>query len=280
MSHTVKRLACSTLVCSALLGLGAETGGVAKAGSRLVEQRRLESGAASQGLALSGDGCYGATDKSLCRFDTSWKLIEEKPICVEGVNHLGAIDYHDGFIWAGLLNNGQTGGKHDPALDRSVIAKIRAKDLAVVETWDITRDVKWIDPVCFDDERLWVGDLSDLGIHRYRFVGKELVRDGVFRYPKAMHFSQGIRVVGRKLYTIHTFGTMDGLFEFDIPDALTGAVIQPARVWEIQETRSHLEGFGFVPGRPNQIWHAQGRQVDRYELDGLPAGDAPPSKRD
>ena len=123
-----------------------------------------------------------------------------------------------------------------------------------------------IDPVCMDGKHLWVGDLSDLGIHRYRFDGDQLVRDGIFRYPKAMHFSQGIRVVGQRLYTIHTFGDMDGLFEFDLPDEPTGDVQQPTRVWKIAETQMHLEGFDFVPGKRNQVWHAQGKQVDRYEL--------------
>ena len=72
---------------------------------------------------------------------------------------MGAIDYHDGHIWAGFLNHGLINGKHDPKLNRSVIAKIRAKDLKVIKTWDITDDVKWIDPVCFDGQHLWVGDL-------------------------------------------------------------------------------------------------------------------------
>jgi len=258
-----------------LLSLGAEMGSHVKECSRLIEQHELVEGTAAQGLALAGNAYYSATEKSICRFDTDWTLIEEKSIRVKGVNHMGAIDYHDGHIWAGFLNHGLTSGKHDPKLNRSVIAKIRAKDLKVIKTWDITDDVKWIDPVCFDGQHLWVGDLGDLGIHRYKLVDSELVRDGVFRYPKAMHFSQGIRVVGGKLYTIHTFGTMDGLFEFDIPDKLTDVVNQPARVWEIQETKMHLEGFDFVPGHPNQIWHAQGKQVDRYELEGLPARNSP-----
>ena len=63
-------------------------------------------------------------------------------------------------------------------------------------TWDITEDVTWIDPVCFDGRFLWVGDLSDLGLHRYRFEDDRIVRDGVLRYPKALHFSQGIRIAG------------------------------------------------------------------------------------
>ncbi|HAA50186.1 MAG TPA: hypothetical protein DCE43_10735, partial [Planctomycetaceae bacterium] len=29
------------------------------------------------------------------------------------------------------------------------------------------------------------------------------------------------------------------------------------------------EGFDFVPGHPDQIWHSQGGQVDRYRLDGF-----------
>lgn len=75
-----------------------------------------------------------------------------------------------------------------------------------------------------------------------------------------------LRVVGKKLYSIHTFGEMKGLFEFDLPDTLTAAIQQPTRFWKIQETSMHLEGFDFIPGRPNEIWHAQGKQVDRYEL--------------
>lgn len=269
MSRTVNVCQYGVLGCLALFSSGGAMGSDVEERSRLVEQRELVQGTASQGLALAEGAYYGATAKSICRFDTNWSLIEEKSIGVEGVNHMGAIDYHDGHIWAGFLNHGRTNGKHDPKLNRSIIAKIRAKDLKIIQTWDITANVKWIDPVCFDGQHLWVGDMSDLGIHRYKLVNGDLVRDGVFRYPKAMSFSQGIRIVNGKLYTIHTFGSMDGLFEFEIPDKLTEAVNRPARVWKIQETKMHLEGFDFVPGHPSQIWHAQGKQVDRYELEGL-----------
>ena len=233
--------------------------------SRLIEQRRLKKGTASQGLALSEGGHYSSTARLIYRYDKEWNYLGEKEIQVEGVNHVGAIDYHDGFLWAGLLH-GPEGGKHDPKLNRSIIAKIRASDLEVVQTWDITAEVNWIDPVCFDGKFIWVGDLSDLGIHRYRIDGEKLVRDGVFRYPAGMHFSQGVRVVGKKLYSIHTFGDLDGLFEFDVPDDLTNEPQLPTRVWHIAENGMHLEGFDFVPGTTHQIWHAQGGQVDHYEL--------------
>ena len=229
--------------------------------SKLVEQRQLSAGAATQGLALADDYYYSADTNSVYRYNKNWELLEEKSIRIEGVNHLGAIHYHEGVLWGGLLN-GPTG-------DLAIIVKIRARDLQVVQTWDITGDVTWIDPVCFDGKHLWVGDLSDLGIHRYHLVDGELVRDGVFRYPGEMHFSQGIRVVGNRLYTIHTFGSMDGLYEFVIPDKLTSKVNQPIRFWMIEETRMHLEGFDFVPDHPDHIWHAQGGQVDRYQLSDI-----------
>ncbi len=238
--------------------------------STLLEQRKLAGGAATQGLALGKTHNFASNARTICRFDKNWKLIEQKTIRIDGVNHFGAIDYHDGFLWAGLLH-GPEGGKYDKTLDRGKVAKIRASDLSVVQTWDITKDLTWIDPVCFDGTHLWIGDLRDLGIHRYRFDGDRIVRDGVFRYPGGMHFSQGVRIVGGKLYSIHTFGSMDGLFEFDLPKTLDATVRQPTRVWEIAETRMHLEGFDFVPGHPDQVWHSQGQQVDRYRLDGIDA---------
>jgi len=234
----------------------------------LLEQRALSGGAATQGVALGKTHNFASNARTICRFDKNWKLIEQKTIRIKGVNHFGAIDYHDGFLWAGMLH-GPEGGKYDKALDRGKVVKIRASDLSVVQTWDITRDLTWIDPVCFDGTHLWIGDLRDLGIHRYRFDGDRIVRDGVFRYPGAMHFSQGVRIVGSKLYSIHTFGSMDGLFEFDLPRTLDSSIRQPTRVWEIAETRMHLEGFDFVPGHPDQIWHSQGGQVDRYRLSGI-----------
>ena len=79
-----------------------------------------------------------------------------------------------------------------------------------------------------------------------------------------MGFSQGIRIRENKLYTIHTFRSMDGLFEFELPQLLSDDVINPTRVWPIQETVQHLEGFDFIPGTTNEIWHAQDSQVDRY----------------
>ncbi len=185
---------------------------------------------------------------------------------------MGAVDYRDGYIWGGLLNHARVDGEYDPSQNRSIIAKIRADNLEVVATWDITEDgLTWIDPVCFDGEHVWVSEMNNLGIHRFALVDGKLVHRGVLRYPREMSFSQGVRVVGDKLYTIHTFGEMDGLFEFQIPDTLSEAENQPTRVWEILETTSHLEGFDFIPCRSNQIWHAQGSQVDRYELAGLPS---------
>ena len=239
--------------------------------ANLLKQQPLKSGAATQGLALGKKFFYGANATTLCRFDKSWKLIEQKTITIKGVNHLGAIHYRDNFIWGGFLNHVLVNGKSDPTQNRSIIAKIRAKDFKVMQRWDITKDVTWIDPVCFDGKHVWVGDLSDLGLHRYLLKDGKLTRNGIFRYPKTMHFSQGIRIVGKKLYTIHTFGTMDGLFEFEIPAKLTDSINQPTRVWAIQETKMHLEGFDFVPAQPNKLWHAQGKQVDLYELKGLPA---------
>jgi hypothetical protein len=64
---------------------------------------------------------------------------------------------------------------------------------------------------------------------------------------------------------------MDGLFEFDIPAKLSDTINQPTRVWPIRENKMHLEGFDFIPGTPNKLWEAQGKQVDPYELKGLPA---------
>jgi len=236
--------------------------------STLLEQHKLKEGAAQQGLALTTSRYFTSTSSTIYEYDTNWSLRNSRQIQVDGVNHLGAIHYHDGFLWAGLLH-GPVNGKHDKQLDRSIIAKIRADDLSVAQTWDITADVTWIDPVCFDGESLWVGDLSKLGIHRYRLQDDKLVHDGILRYPPQMHFSQGVRVIGRKLYTIHTFGEMDGLFEFSIPHRLSDSINQPNRVWGIQETHTHLEGFDFLPGTADQIWHAQGAWVDRYQLDGL-----------
>lgn len=242
---------------------------VPTAKSALLEQQRLKSGHAGQGLALAEKFYFGATATTLYRFDTKWQLIDFREITIEGVNHMGAIDYHKPFIWAGFLNHGKTDGEYDPSLNRSIIAKIDAEKLEVLQTWDITEDCKWIDPVSFDGKYLWVGEMNNLGIHRYRLEGDELVRAGVLRYPEAMSFSQGLRVRENRIYSIHTFGSMDGLFEFEIPERLTEEVVQPVQVWPVQETVMHLEGFDFIPGTKNEIWHAQSSQVDRYRLQSL-----------
>jgi len=225
-------------------------------------------GSAGQGIALGDNYYYGSNNSNICRFDKNWNFIESVPIAVAGVNHLGAIDYHDGYIWGGFLNG--------PAGDCGMIAKIDASDLTIVKTWDITSDLTWIDPVCFDGEHLWVGDLSHgAAIYRYSFTDDDdLVLDGKLAYPSELSFSQGIRVVGDRLYSIHTFGSMEGLYEFMLPADLTGALNYPVRMWDINRTGSgdpHLEGFAFVPGSPNHIWQslASGNHVDFYELGGV-----------
>ncbi len=230
--------------------------------SVLLEQRQLTQGVVEQGLALAPQNYFGATSNTLYRFDTDWNLETSQRIQIPGVDHMGAIDYHDGFIWAGFLD---TGGS-----DTSIVARIDATTLQVDRTWDISACCDWIDPVTFDGTYLWVGEFGNLGLHRYRLdENDDLIPDGILRYPSAMSFSQGVRTLGDKLYTIHTFDSMDGLFEFEIPDSLTEMVQQPTRVWPIQETIMHLEGFDFIAGTQNEIWHAQSSQVDRYSLDGV-----------
>ena len=239
--------------------------------STVRHRQTLEAGAAGQGLAVGEDDkgkerYYTSNATSICEYDSEWRHLRTKTIRIEGVNHLGAIDFHDGFLWAGLLS-----APHQDVSPprRSMIAKIRASDLQVVQTWDLTKDMSWIDPVCFDGERLWVGDLSDLGIHCYQLQGGgDFQRIGTLRYPRQMHFSQGLRVRGNKLYSIHTFGSMDGLFEFEIPQQWERQQ-QPLRVWHIPDSHLHLEGFAFAPGSADEILHAQGSVVDRIQLHGL-----------
>jgi len=267
-------IALSTIVAFLIL-MGMSDGSAAQAEPRLMPAELLEhrqiSGRADQGVALADQWYFGATSRSICRFTTDWELVETKPVSLPGVNHLGAIDYHDGYIWGGFLHGPVgDGSDYDPADDRAIIAKIRAKDLRVMGMWDITDDVTWIDPVYFDGEHLWVGDASDLGIHRYHFDKQgSLVRDGIFRYQEELHFSQGIRIVGDKLYSIHCFGSMKGLYEFQIPEQLTEQINYPTRVWNVEASGAHLEGFDFIPGQPDQIWHAQFDHVDRWKLEGL-----------
>jgi len=227
---------------------------------------RLPAGAeAVQGIAIAGEQRFGTNNAAgaglIHRYDSNWKLIETRQIRVEGVDHIGSISRHGGSLWAGWLSTTEP--------RRSVVTEIRTKDLAVVRQFDITADVTWIDPVCFDGQNVWVGDLSDLGLHRYRINGARLTRDAILRYPQEMHFSQGLQVRGDKLYSMHTFGSSDGLFEFPLAEIHSDEVTLPTRVWPIAESTMHLEGFDFVPDRPDEIWHAQGSQVDHWQLVGL-----------
>ena len=227
---------------------------------------RSGGGSASQGIALGENYYYGSNSTSICRFDKNWNFIETVPIAIEGVNHLGAIDYSGGYIWGGFLNA--------PDGDCGIVAKIRPSDLTVVQTWDLTTEMTWIDPVCFGGEHLWVGDLSHgAAIYRYLLTGDDqLVYEGKVTYPGELSFSQGIRIVDNRLYSIHTFGSMEGLYEFILPEILTEEdFISPARTWGVQRTGGHLEGFAFLPGHPEQIWEslANGDHVDRYILGGI-----------
>ena len=233
--------------------------------SLLIERVALEKGVATQGLAVSEEHFFASNAGSIVRYSKDWIFIEEKRIRLPGVNHIGAIDYYDGNLWAGFLN-GPENGAYDSANDKGIIAKISAETLEVVATWDITTKLTWIDPVCFDGTHLWVGDLRDLGIHRYRIDGDKITHTGTLRYPRELHFSQGIRIKGDRMYSIHTFGSMDGLFELTIPKTLTDTPVTPNKVWKIPELFTHAEGFEFVSGTDNEIWHAQSGKVERIRL--------------
>jgi hypothetical protein len=244
----------------------ADTGAIEEKKCTLLGTHVLPEGKqAVQGLAVGAKHCFAATNGGghglVHRFTHDWKYVSSTSIQVEGVDHLGAISHHRGSIWGGWLTS--TGPR------KSMVTELRARDLKIVRQFDITSDVTWIDPVCFDGTHVWVGDLSDLGIHRYKIKGDKLVRDAIFRYPGAMHFSQGLVIRDKRLYTIHTFGEMDGLFEFDLKQLATGKENRPQRSWPIAESTMHLEGFDFVPGTRDQVWHSQGQQVDRWQLDGL-----------
>jgi len=240
--------------------------GIATPNSHLENRIKLNKAIVSQGIAASDAHFFGSNADSLVRFDKQWNFIEEKKLRLPGVNHFGAIDYHEGFLWAGLLN-GPENGEYDASNDKGVIAKIDASTLEVVATWDISERLTWIDPVTFDGKHLWVGDLRDLGIHRYEMREGKAIHTGTLRYPRELHFSQGLRIQGKHLYSIHTFGTADGLFQFPIPDTLTETPVNPKKVWRIPELFSHAEGFMFVPGKVDEIWHAQVRHVDRIRLE-------------
>ncbi|GIT31844.1 MAG: hypothetical protein Ct9H300mP1_38900 [Planctomycetaceae bacterium] len=64
--------------------------------STLLEQRSLGGGAPTQGLAW-GRLTTSRPSSHHLPLRKNWKLIEQKPIRIDGVNHFGAIDYHDGF---------------------------------------------------------------------------------------------------------------------------------------------------------------------------------------
>jgi len=231
-----------------------------------LESVKLPAGAAAvQGLTLTKTHYFGTNNSGgaglIHRYDTDWKLIETKRLKVDGVDHIGAISHFKGFLWAGWLSTGK--------VRRAIVTQIRIEDLTIKRQFDISADVNWIDPVCYDGKHVWVGDLSDLGIHRYTIDKDQLTRDAVFKYPAGMHFSQGLVIRGRNLYSIHTFGELDGLFEFSIASLKADRVNEPRRSWPIDESTMHLEGFDFIPGTKDEIWHAQGQQVDRWRLTGI-----------
>ena len=86
--------------------------------SELIEQHKLEQGAAQQGLALSKEHYFTSTSATIYQFDTAWNLQNSRQVRIDGVNHLGAIHYYDGFIWTGFLY-GPENGQYDKQLDRS-----------------------------------------------------------------------------------------------------------------------------------------------------------------
>ncbi|MCB2057840.1 MAG: hypothetical protein KDE30_07995, partial [Novosphingobium sp.] len=98
-------------------------------------------GSASQGVALGRESYYGADNRGetpvIHRFDANWSYLESQEFSLPGVNHIGALSLQGNFLWAGFLN------AKGPR--KSIVAKIRASDLSVVNTYDITSDVTWID---------------------------------------------------------------------------------------------------------------------------------------
>ena len=233
---------------------------------KLLGKHQLPQGKqAVQGLAVGKKHCFSSTNSGgaglIHRFTHEWKFVDSTSIKIDGVDHIGAISHHHDSIWGGWLTS--TGDR------KSIVTELRASDLKILRQFDITADITWIDPVYFDGTHVWVGDLSDLGVHRYRIDGERLVRDAIFRYPGAMHFSQGLVIQNKRLYSIHTFGNMDGLYEFDLASLKTDGENKPRRSWAIAESTMHLEGFDFLPGKTDEIWHAQGQQVDHWKLAGL-----------
>jgi len=215
----------------------------------LLEQRQLTQGLAEQELTTA-QNYLGATPTTLYRFHIDLNLQTSQQIEIPSADHMGAIDSSNGCIWTGFL--GTRGSK------TSIVARNDATILQTHRSWDISARCDWMDTVMFDGTYLWVGEFNHLGFHCHRLDEKDdLIPDGILRYPSAMSFAQGLRILGDKLYTIHAFDSMDGLFEFGISDSLTEIIQQRTRVWPIQENVLHLEGFEFIAGTQDEIWRAQ-----------------------
>ncbi len=287
---------------------------------------------ANQGIAVDQENgrYFGATANKITRFDTDWShpqtdaMIRDNgnavpvltdiqqgtatTIAVPQVDHFGAIDYRDGYLWVGLLES-RTADLNSGR--QSAIAKIDARTLELRQVWNLADEAirlslpeftfRGIDPVAFDGTHLWVG--SSNGIFRFTLSGtdgdQELAAVAVVNYhpqylgePEggndAILISQGIRVVGDRLYAVfpsfagvpfaHSPAT--GLYEFAIPrdgDGWNSSPRLPTRVWHLpQENGQHLEGFDFVPGTTDEIYltYSGGRTVDRLRLAGLDATDS------
>jgi hypothetical protein len=273
---------------------------------------------AEQGLAVDppGNRYFGASTKSITRFDTHWSNPETDAmirdngspyplltdiqtgtpttIAVPEVTHFGAIDYHAGYIWAGLL---EQSGPH------AAIAKIDADTFELVQVWDLLEEAERLslpestfrstDPVNYDGTHLWVG--TGRGIYRVTVNGPNGAQ--VFSEVVALNphpntvgepddesnwpfYSQGIRAVGDRIYAIiPRFGgypfphsPITGLYEFEIPHNLDGFINAPnlpKRVWHIPQSNGHhLEGFDFVPGREDEIFlaYSNGKTLKRLRL--------------
>ncbi len=270
---------------------------------------------------------FGATSRNVTRFNGSWRHAETDaeirnngnptPIladiqqgtahtmAIPEVTHFGAIDYHDGYLWVGLLEPVVVG---DPSSGRqAAIAKIDAATFELVQVWDLLQEanrlglpgflMRGVDPVDFDGNHLWVGTSN--GIFRFTVVAEP---DGSQRFSEVAAFNfhpqhvgepgsgqdqllypQGLRAVGDRLYvsfpslgaSSDTRSAMAGLYEFAIPShlqGLTGPPMLPLRIWHLpQQSGRHLEGFDFVPGREDEIYLSQsnGRLLERLRLEGL-----------
>ncbi|MFC6887384.1 MULTISPECIES: hypothetical protein [Actinomadura] len=205
----------------------------------------------SQGVATDGDDWYFSWQYGLSRVSLDGTTTEKAnalaipwPIALEGGNHIGALDFHGGKLYAPIEDG--------DAYRHPYVAVYDAASLAYTGTafalpQEIQRDgVPWV-AVDAERGRFLSSEYDATAINAYGLADGRLIERIPLSEP--VRHLQGAKVHGGSLYASSDAGAK-GVYKIDLASGAVARVLDPG-----VPDGTELEGLAFLPRPDGSLLH-------------------------